>query len=111
MDTDIVKELTDPTRYDLTKPVATAMGLDTREASTLWKDKAVHLLNEAVVSSFTSAGWALVDHHTALAEFMEWYKKERAKRGYCPGAPNIITLPVGKLAFGLCRVLLTAGMD
>ena len=42
---------------------------------------------QAVVTSFTSAGWHLVDHYTALANFAEWYKKERARRGYCPGAP------------------------
>jgi Nitric oxide synthase, oxygenase domain len=149
MDTDVVRELTDPARYNLCKPIASAMGLDTRadsapllctshaqpaisrfcaafpdlkhvlardnsvcsahlkelqqlprrvlervqltasapkRAGTLWKDKAVHLLNEAVMSSFTSAGWRIEDHHTVLAEFTEWYKKEKAKRGYCPGA-------------------------
>ena len=92
MDTDVVRELTDPARYNLCKPIAAAMGLDTRSDATLWKDKAVHLVNEAVMSSFTSAGWKLVDHHTVLAEFAEWYKKEKAKRGYCAGAPRAAAL-------------------
>ena len=89
-DSDVVQELTDPRRYNLCKPVADAMGLDTRADSTLWKDKAMHLINEAVVSSYQSAGWRLVDHHTLLADFYEWYKKEKAKRGYCPGAPAFV---------------------
>jgi nitric oxide synthase oxygenase domain/subunit len=85
-DSDVVTELTDPCRYNLCKPIATAMGLDTRHDESLWKDKTMHLVNEAVMSSFKSAGWKLVDHHTMLADFFEWYKKEKAKRGYCPGA-------------------------
>ena len=43
----MVRELANPGRYDLCKPIAAAMGLDTRSDSTLWKDKAVHLLSEA----------------------------------------------------------------
>ena len=107
MDTDVVRELTDPARYNLCKPIAAAMGLDTRSDATLWKDKAVHLVNEAVMSSFTSAGWKLVDHHTVLAEFAEWYKKEKAKRGYCAGAPRAAAV---LLSSRVERYLLPAGL-
>lgn len=84
-DSEVVRELTDADRYNLCKPIAEALGLDTRTNLTLWKDKAMQLVNEAVVSSYQSVGWKLVDHHTLLAEFYEWYKKEKTRRGYCPG--------------------------
>jgi nitric oxide synthase oxygenase domain/subunit len=91
-DSDVVRELTDVDRYNLCKPIAEAMGLDTRSNSTLWKDKAMQLVNEAVMSSYQSVSWKLVDHHTLLADFFEWYKKEKARRGYCPGAmPSLAT--------------------
>lgn len=95
-DADVVGELIDPKRYNLCKPIATAMGLDTRADGTLWKDKAMHLLNEAVVTSYQSAGWKMEDHHTMLGTFFQWYQKEKASRGYCPGArlwPPLLALP------------------
>ena len=45
------------------------------------------LVNEAVVQSFRATGWGVVDHHTMLKGFWEWYNKEKASRGYCPGTP------------------------
>ena len=67
------------------KRVAESWGLPTRTDATLWKDKVMHLLDEAIVQSFRSSGWSIVDHHTMLRNFWEWYNKEISTRGYCPG--------------------------
>ena len=31
-------------------------------------------------------GLAMVDHHTLMTNFMNWYEKERRQRGYVPGS-------------------------
>ena len=87
-DTEVVRDLCDEERYNLVRPIAERWGLNTRSDATLWKDKVVALVNEAVMQSFRAAGWGIVDHHTMLKGFYEWYNKEKALRGYCPGAPR-----------------------
>lgn len=82
----MLRDLTDADRYNLVKPVAEKWGISTRTDASLWKDKVMHLLDEAIVSSFRASGWGIVDHHTMLKGFWEWYNKELDQRGYCPGA-------------------------
>ena len=50
-----------------------------RQAKTLWKYKAMLVLQEAVLHSFQSQGVTLVDHHTASEQFLEFCKQEAAK--------------------------------
>ena len=59
--------------------LAKKLNLDTRQVKTLWKDKAMLVLQEAVLHSFQIQGVTLVDHHTASEQFLEFCKQEEAK--------------------------------
>ncbi len=72
------RNLADQDRYDLLPTVADRLGLDRRSARTLWKDRALLTLNEAVLHSYAAAGVKLVDHHAASAEFMKFCEREQA---------------------------------
>jgi len=72
------RNLADTRRYDLLPAVAAAFGLDARKkADPLWRDRALTELNHAVLSSFRTAGFEMVDHHTASEQFMEFVKLEQ----------------------------------
>jgi nitric-oxide synthase len=73
------RNLGDEQRYNLLPVLAKKMKLDTRQVKTLWKDKAMLVLQEAVLHSFHSQGVTLVDHHTASEQFLEFCKQEEAK--------------------------------
>jgi nitric-oxide synthase, bacterial len=73
------RNFADETRYNLLPKVASIMGLDTRQTSSLWKDKALVELNVAVLYSFKEAGVSIVDHHTAAAQFRKFEEKEAQK--------------------------------
>ncbi|GMH45883.1 hypothetical protein BSKO_13846 [Bryopsis sp. KO-2023] len=84
-DTEVVRDFADEERYDLLPEIAGNMGLDTTRESSLWKDQAILVLNKAVVHSFQHEGVGMVDHHTLINGFYQWYYKEKRERGYCPG--------------------------
>jgi nitric-oxide synthase len=67
----------DESRYDLLPVVAQHMGLDTRSNRTLWKDRALVELNDAVLWSFTRAGVRLADHHTIAEQFHRYTEVEK----------------------------------
>jgi nitric-oxide synthase len=71
------RNLADADRYNLLPVVAERMGLDRRSARTLWQDRALLTLNEAVLHSYAAAGVKLVDHHAASAEFMKFCEREQ----------------------------------
>ena len=73
------RNLGDEQRYNLLPVLAKKMKLDTRQLKTLWKDKAMLVLQEAVLHSFHAQGVTLVDHHTASEQFLEFCKQEQAK--------------------------------
>lgn len=66
------RNLGDETRYNVLPAVARVLGLDTDSRSVLWKDRALVELNTAVLHSFAAAGYRIVDHHTASAEFIRF---------------------------------------
>lgn len=72
------RNLADEDRYDLLPKVAEIMGLNTASNRSLWKDKALVELNIAVLESFQAAGVTVVDHHTAVKQFLSFEKKEAA---------------------------------
>ena len=74
-----VRNLADSQRYNLLPKLAEKMGLDTKHPRTLWKDKALVVLQEAVLYSFQEKGVTLVDHHSASEQFLEFCKVEEAK--------------------------------
>lgn len=62
------------------QPVARKMGLDTRNPSSLWKDKALVEVNIAVLHSYQSRNITIVDHHTASDSFMKHQENEMKLR-------------------------------
>jgi nitric-oxide synthase len=76
------RNLGDVQRYNMLPVIANKLNLDTRQVKTLWKDKAMLVLQEAVLHSFQAKGVTLVDHHTASEQFLEFCKQEAAK-GSC----------------------------
>lgn len=70
------RNLADLGRYNLLPRVAEGLGLDRSSERTLWRDRALLELNEAVLHSYASDGVKLVDHHTASEEFMHFMSRE-----------------------------------
>lgn len=56
------------------------MGLDTRNPTSLWKDKALVEVNIAVLHSYQSKNITIVDHHTASESFMKHMENEMKLR-------------------------------
>lgn len=74
-----VRNLADSQRYNLLPQLAEKMGLETKHPRSLWKDKALLVLQEAVLYSFQEKGVTLVDHHTASEQFLDFCKVEESK--------------------------------
>ena len=74
------RNLADEDRYNLLPTVAELMGLDVLDKNTLWKDRALIELNQAVLYSFRKAGVKIIDHHSASKQFMQFMRQE-AKEG------------------------------
>lgn len=74
------RNLADEARYNLLPVVAKQMGLDIRDKNSLWKDRALVELNQAVLYSFRKAGVKIIDHHSASKQFMQFMRQE-AKEG------------------------------
>lgn len=66
--------------WSVLKPVALKMGLDTRNPTSLWKDKALVEVNIAVLHSYQSKNITIVDHHTASESFMKHMENEMKLR-------------------------------
>ncbi|MBB5352315.1 nitric-oxide synthase [Haloferula luteola] len=79
------RNLGDVNRYNLLPVIAERMGLDRSARRMLWKDRALVELNTAVLHSFREAGVAIVDHHTASAQFMQHLKNEESCGRSVPG--------------------------
>ena len=76
------RDLADTDRYNALPEIGRRLGLDTDSNRSLWKDRALIELNDAVLWSFAKAGVAMVDHHTVTRQFLRHEKKE-AKAGRC----------------------------
>ncbi|SDT48426.1 nitric-oxide synthase [Paenibacillaceae bacterium GAS479] len=77
METEIgTRNFGDAARYNRIGPVADALGLDRSSNTTLWKDRALLELNQAVLHSFRQAGVSIVDHHTAADQFTRFQRQE-----------------------------------
>jgi len=76
------RDFTDTYRYNLLPEIAEALGFDTSDARSLWKDRAVVELTTAVLHSYDKAGIRMDDHHTAAQKFHKWTQSEERKG--CP---------------------------
>lgn len=72
------RNLTDTNRYNLLPEIAERMGLDISSERTLWRDRAMLMLHEAVLHSFDRAGVKIADHHTVCHEFLEFCRNEQS---------------------------------
>jgi len=79
------RNLADVHRYNLLPVIASHMGLDCSSRRLLWKDRALVELNTAVLHSFREAGVAMVDHHTASAQFIQHVSNEESCGRSVPG--------------------------
>jgi len=70
------RNLSDTARYNQLPKIAERLGLDTRRNASLWKDRALLELNEAVIHSYAQAGVYIVDHHTAAEQFVAHVDRE-----------------------------------
>jgi nitric-oxide synthase len=70
------RNLGDDYRYDMLPVIAERMCLDTSSDASLWRDRALIELNQAVLHSFARFGVTLVDHHAAAASFFEFAAAE-----------------------------------
>lgn len=78
------RNLSDTDRYDQLPRIAEAMGLDTRRNASLWKDRALLELNEAILHSYAAAGVYIVDHHTASDQFVAHVDREHREGRLVP---------------------------
>ena len=77
METEIgARNFTDRDRYDLTRSIATKMGLDTLTERSLWRDRAQLELNRAVLYSFDLKNVTIMDHHEASDSFIRFVSEE-----------------------------------
>lgn len=70
------RNLGDVQRYNLLPVVAEHLKLDTSSPKTLWKDRALLELNQAVMHSFKKQEISLTDHHSAAEQFMHFVELE-----------------------------------
>ncbi|KAG8752250.1 Nitric oxide synthase, inducible [Ceratobasidium sp. 428] len=78
------RDLADEQRYNVLPAIGRGLGLPLSNRS-LWKDRAVLELNQAVLHSYDLAKVTMVDHHSASDSFVRYYEKEIKVRGHCPG--------------------------
>jgi nitric-oxide synthase len=88
------RNLVDTDRYDLLPQLARRLGLDTSSPRTLWRDRALLEMMQAVHHSFDAAGVTLSDHHTESERFLVHVAREESAGRRCPAEWSWIVPPV-----------------
>jgi nitric-oxide synthase len=88
------RNFSDGNRYDMLRPVAEQMGLDTRTDRSLWKDRAMLELVAAVTHSFDEAGVTIIDHHFAAKQFVRHEMREQKAGRITPAIWPLIAPPI-----------------
>jgi nitric-oxide synthase len=70
------RNLADEERYNLLPLIAEKMGLNTKNNKSLWKDRALTELNQAVLYSFQEQKVTITDHHAAAKQFLKFEEME-----------------------------------
>jgi nitric-oxide synthase len=89
------RNLSDISRYNALPAVARLLGLNTSSDRTLWKDRAMLELTEAVVHSFDRAGVSMIDHHFATKQFVSHEAREHKAGRTTPAHWELIVPPTG----------------
>ncbi len=95
METEIARNLFEETRYSEALNIAHALGLDVATDATLWRDRAFHELNVAILHSFAENRVTVVDHHTAARQFLAHDAREKRAGRECPAQWSWITPAAG----------------
>ena len=69
--------ISDVDKYNLTLKIAQKLGLDTSHENTLWRDKVLTAMTEAVLWSFETDGVKITDHFSASLEFLQFCRNEQ----------------------------------
>jgi nitric-oxide synthase len=92
------RNLSDVARYNMLPEIAQRMGLDTSTHRSLWLDRALLELNQAVLYSYREAGVLMVDHHTAAAQFISHVEREHAEGRQVPAEWGWVIPPLSASA-------------
>ncbi|RWZ52310.1 nitric oxide synthase [Halobacillus fulvus] len=95
------RNLADDFRYDLLPTIGEAMGLDTKRNASLWKDRALVELNQAVLYSYKADQVSIVDHHTAAQQFHVFERKEKEAGRDATGDWTWLIPPVSPASTGI----------
>lgn len=95
------RNLGDPGRYNLLAEVARRMSLDTTTERSMWRDRALVELVQAVVHSFDEAGVTIADHHSESAHFLAHLAAEHRAGRSCPADWSWIVPPLSGSATGV----------
>ena len=80
-------DLIDEERYNMIVPIAKALGMNVEMKAgepPYYKEDVIAILCKAIYHSYKTSKVALVDHHTLIDMFYDWYEAESVSRGYCP---------------------------
>jgi nitric-oxide synthase len=77
-----VRDLGDEDCYNQLPVIANRLGLDMTVETSLWKDHALLILNDAVLWSFNEDGIRIVGPHTASKEFSTFCNNEEKKYAF-----------------------------
>ena len=105
------RNLADEFRYNFLPTVAEAMGLDTKRNASLWKDRALIELNQAVLHSYKTDQVSIVDHHTAAQQFHLFEKKEKKANRQATGDWTWLIPPVSPAATNIFHSAYEDRMD
>jgi nitric-oxide synthase len=89
------RNFTDVGRYNLLLQIAEKIGADTRRESTLWRDKALTAVTEAVLWSFEAEGVKIADHYSASLEFLQFCRNEQESAREIHGHWPWLVPPIG----------------
>ena len=80
-------DLIDEGRYNMIVPIAKALGMNVEMKAgepPYYKEDVIAILCKAIYHSYKTSKVALVDHHSLIDMFYDWYEAESVSRGYCP---------------------------
>ena len=83
----MLRDLVDESRYNMLIPIANALGMNTDlkpGEAPLWKDEVMQILSSAIYHSFKTSNVGMIDHHSLIDMFWDWYTAEMKSRKYCP---------------------------
>lgn len=88
------RNFSDLDRYNMLSVVAERMGLDRTTNRSLWRDRALIELNQAVLHSYREANVHILDHHTAAHQFVAHIEREEAAGRSVPAQWSWVNPPL-----------------